>query len=131
MIRSPESPLGVERLEHALGVSALLPAERAALLALLRMLGTADVAMREPAGDDSGRPCRRGAHGSAGHPDFVGPAQLGVLPPQPLQLRRLLARRAGAVAGVDLGLARPLAHRLRGPYPSFWATALIAAHCES
>ena len=54
MIHSPESTaLGVERLEHALGVSTLLPAERAALLALLRMLGAADVAMREPAGDDS------------------------------------------------------------------------------
>jgi hypothetical protein len=53
MINSPEvTARGVARLEHALGVSALLPPERAALLELLRMLGAADVAMREPAGTD-------------------------------------------------------------------------------
>jgi hypothetical protein len=39
---------GVARLQHALAVSALLPAERA----VLRMLAAADVAMREPVGTD-------------------------------------------------------------------------------
>jgi hypothetical protein len=53
MINSPEATArGVARLQHALAVSALLPPERAALLELLRMLGAADVAMREPAGTD-------------------------------------------------------------------------------
>ena len=54
MINSPESTArGVERsAARARAVSALLPAERAALLELLRMLGAADVAMREPVGDD-------------------------------------------------------------------------------
>jgi hypothetical protein len=51
MINSPEATAwGVTRLEHALAVSALLPAERAA--ELLRTLGSADVALREPAGHD-------------------------------------------------------------------------------
>ena len=53
MISSPDPfARGVARLEHALAVSALLPAERAVLLALLRMLGAADAALREPAGMD-------------------------------------------------------------------------------
>lgn len=53
VISSPDSVArGVARLEHALAVSALLPAERAVLLALLRMLGAADAALREPAGID-------------------------------------------------------------------------------
>src|SRR4249919_2717600 len=53
MISSPDPfARGVARLEHALAVSALLPAERAVLLALLRMLGAADAALREPAGID-------------------------------------------------------------------------------
>jgi hypothetical protein len=53
MINSPEATArGVARLEHALAISALLPAERAAVLELLRMLGAAGVAMREPAGTD-------------------------------------------------------------------------------
>jgi len=53
MINSPDATArGRARLEHAIAVSALLPPERAALLELLRMLGAADVAMREPAGTD-------------------------------------------------------------------------------
>jgi hypothetical protein len=53
MIGSPDSVArGVARLEHALAVSALLPAELAILLALLRVLGAADAALGEPAGID-------------------------------------------------------------------------------
>src|SRR5690606_18683207 len=47
--------------------------------------------------------------------DRVGPLELGVLPPQPLQLRRLLSRHPGPLTGVDLGLAAPLPDSLRRP----------------
>src|SRR6516164_2295776 len=47
--------------------------------------------------------------------DLIRPAQLGVLPPQPPDLRRLLSRHAGPGARVHLGLADPLTQRLRGP----------------
>ena len=46
--------------------------------------------------------------------DLVGPAQLSVLPTQPLQLGRLLTAHARALPGVDLGLADPFAQRLGG-----------------
>jgi hypothetical protein len=58
-----------------------------------------------------------------------GPAQLGVLPPQTLELVGLLARRIGPDSAIDLGLADPLAHPV--PTPSFCATAFIAAHDNS
>ena len=45
------------------------------------------------------------------------PAQLGVLPPEPLDLGRLLAGDARPGARVDLGLAHPLADRLRACRP--------------
>src|SRR6266545_2977922 len=44
--------------------------------------------------------------------DFVSPTQLSVLPPQTLQLRRLLTRRPRPRAGVHLSLPHPLPHRL-------------------
>ena len=37
----------------------------------------------------------------------------------------------GRDAGIDLGLAHPLAHRLAVPTPSNRATSLIAAHSDS
>src|SRR5690606_19006693 len=53
--------------------------------------------------------------GRCGLQDRVGPLELGVLPPQPLQLRRLLSRHPGPLTGVDLGLAAPLPDSLRRP----------------
>src|SRR6202007_2294736 len=49
-----------------------------------------------------------------GFEDFVGALQLGVLPPQCLELGGFLGGGAGPAAGVDLGLADPLTQAL-GP----------------
>src|ERR1035438_1698949 len=51
--------------------------------------------------------------------DLIGPAQLGVLPFQPADLRGLLAGPPRPPPGVDLGLADPLAQRLRRADPQF------------
>jgi hypothetical protein len=48
-----------------------------------------------------------------GFQDRVRAPQLGVLPLQPLQLRRLLRCGPRPRPGIDLGLADPLAHRLQ------------------
>ena len=48
---------------------------------------------------------------------IAAPSQLGVLPPQALQLSGLLSRGPGPCAGINLGLAHPLAHRLRAADP--------------
>src|SRR5262249_61497633 len=45
--------------------------------------------------------------------DLVGPAELGVLPLERGDPPLLLRRHAGSAAAVDLGLADPLAKRLR------------------
>src|SRR5690349_3016054 len=49
--------------------------------------------------------------------DLIRPAQLGDLPLEPLQVRRLLTRRTGSGTDVDLGLADPRAQRLGRPDP--------------
>src|SRR5262245_37037766 len=45
--------------------------------------------------------------------DLIGPAQLSVLPLQPLDLGILLAGDTRPAPGIHLGLADPLAQRLR------------------
>src|SRR3954451_9433445 len=48
--------------------------------------------------------------------DFVGPAKLGHLALEALDLCRLVGRRAWALAGVDLSLADPFTNRLGGAH---------------
>src|SRR5438045_3570243 len=47
--------------------------------------------------------------------DFIGPAQLSVLPLQPLDLGMLLTGQTGPRSRVHLGLTDPLPQRLRCP----------------
>lgn len=85
------------------------PAQTIGALAAALMLGD------EPGDYRCGRSSSAAAGG--GLQDRIRPAQLGVLPPQPLELSGVLAAHPGTGTGINLGPAHPFPHGLGRPDP--------------